>query len=38
MRYNGNGIDLNRDWPTQGFTFRPFAPLSESESRSFAKV
>lgn len=38
MRYNGNGIDLNRDWPSQGYTFRPYAPHSESESRSFAKV
>jgi putative cell wall-binding protein len=38
MRYNGNGVDLNRDWPAQGYTFRPYAPFSESESRSFAKV
>jgi putative cell wall-binding protein len=38
QRYNGNGIDLNRDWPSQGFTFRPYTPLSEPESRSYAKV
>lgn len=38
QRYNGNGIDLNRDWPAQGFTFRPYTPLSEPESRSFANA
>lgn len=38
QRYNGNGVDLNRDWPAQGYTFRPYTPLSESETRSYAKV
>lgn len=38
QRYNGNGIDLNRDWPSQGFTFRPYTPLSEPESRSYANA
>ncbi|HUG83095.1 MAG TPA: cell wall-binding repeat-containing protein [Euzebya sp.] len=38
QRYNGNGVDLNRDWPAQGFTYRPYTPLSEPESRSFARV
>jgi hypothetical protein len=34
QRYNGNGMDMNRDWPTRGFTFRPFTPWSEPETRS----
>jgi uncharacterized repeat protein (TIGR01451 family) len=38
QRYNGNGVDLNRDWPTIGFTYRPYTPASEPEVRSFAKV
>ncbi len=38
QRYNGNGIDMNRDWPARGWTFEPFTPLSEPETRSFAKV
>ena len=38
QRYNGNGVDLNRDWPTQGFTFRPYTPWSEPESRGFGRV
>jgi hypothetical protein len=38
QRYNGNGVDLNRDWPTQGFTNRPYTPWSEPESRAFGKV
>ena len=38
QRYNGNGVDLNRDWPEQGFTYRPYTPWSEPESRSFGKV
>lgn len=38
QRYNGNGVDLNRDWPTQGFTFRPYTPWSEPETRGFGKV
>ncbi|MBW3665262.1 MAG: hypothetical protein KY469_19380 [Actinobacteria bacterium] len=38
QRYNGNGVDLNRDWPTQGFTFRPYTPWSEPETRSFGRV
>ena len=35
QRYNGNGVDMNRDWPTMGFTFRPYTPWSEPETRSF---
>ena len=38
QRYNGNGVDLNRDWPEQGYTFRPYTPWSEPEARSFGKV
>jgi hypothetical protein len=38
QRYNGNGVDMNRDWPTQGFTFRPYTPWSEPETRGFGKV
>ncbi|MFL5780028.1 MAG: M14 family zinc carboxypeptidase, partial [Thermoleophilaceae bacterium] len=38
QRYNGNGVDVNRDWPDVGFAFRPYSPLSEPESRGFARV
>jgi hypothetical protein len=38
QRYNGNGVDLNRDWPTQGYTYRPYTPWSEPETRAFGKV
>jgi hypothetical protein len=38
QRYNGNGVDLNRDWPAVGFTHRPYTPWSEPETRGFGKV
>ncbi len=38
QRYNGNGVDMNRDWPSVGFTFRPYTPWSEPETRGFGKV
>jgi hypothetical protein len=38
QRYNGNGVDLNRDWPTMGFTHRPYTPWSEPETRAFGEV
>jgi hypothetical protein len=38
QRYNGNGVDLNRDWPEKGYTYRPYTPASEPETISFAKV
>ncbi|MDQ3985942.1 MAG: hypothetical protein M3280_05530 [Actinomycetota bacterium] len=38
QRYNGNGVDLNRDWPTEGYTFRPYTPASEPETKAFTKV
>lgn len=36
QRYNGNGVDLNRDWPDIGFSFRPYSGLSEPESQALA--
>ena len=38
QRYNGNGVDLNRDWPDVGFSFRPYSGLSEPESRALSTV
>ena len=38
QRYNGNGMDLNRDWPALGYTFRPFTPWSEPETRTVGAV
>jgi hypothetical protein len=38
QRYNGNGVDMNRDWPTIGFSFRPYTPWSEPETRAFGKT
>ncbi len=38
QRYNGNGADPNRDWPTVGYTFRPYTPSSEPETRAFETV
>jgi hypothetical protein len=38
QRYNGNGVDVNRDWPDVGFAFRPYSPLSEPESQGFSRV
>ncbi|MGH2450353.1 MAG: CARDB domain-containing protein [Candidatus Limnocylindria bacterium] len=35
QRYNGNGVDVNRDWPTSGYTFRPYTPGSEPETKAF---
>jgi hypothetical protein len=34
QRYNGNGVDLNRDWPDIGFSFRPYSGVSEPETRA----
>jgi hypothetical protein len=36
QRYNGNGVDPNRDWPDIGFSFRPYSGLSEPESRAYS--
>lgn len=38
QRYNGNGVDPNRDWPTVGYTFRPYTPGSEPETKHFARA
>jgi len=38
QRYNGNGVDLNRDWPTKGYTFRPYSPGSEPETQAYSRV
>ncbi len=38
QRYNGNGMDLNRDWPEIGYTDPEFTPWSESESRTYGRV
>ena len=38
QRYNGNGVDLNRDWPTIGYTYRPYSPGSEPETKAYAEV
>jgi Zinc carboxypeptidase len=36
QRYNGNGVDLNRDWPTKGYTYKPYSPGSEPETKAYA--
>jgi hypothetical protein len=38
QRYNGDGVDLNRDWPTLGYTFKPYSPGSEPETKAFGAV
>lgn len=38
QRYNGNGVDLNRDWPTKGYTYKPYSPGSEPETKAFGEV
>ncbi|NNF63953.1 MAG: tandem-95 repeat protein [Acidimicrobiia bacterium] len=38
QRYNGNGVDMNRDWPTEGYTFRPYTPWSEPETKAFGQA
>jgi CARDB protein/zinc carboxypeptidase len=35
QRYNGNGVDPNRDWPTIGYTYRGYTPASEPEVKAF---
>ncbi|MGH2711204.1 MAG: M14 family zinc carboxypeptidase [Actinomycetota bacterium] len=38
MRYNGNSVDMNRDWPTVGYTHKPYTPWSEPETKGFGEV
>jgi hypothetical protein len=35
QRYNGNGIDPNRDYPDIGYSFRGYSGNSEPETRAF---
>lgn len=35
QRYNGNGVDPNRDWPDIGFSYRFYSSQSEPEVKSF---
>ena len=37
QRYNGNGMDLNRDWPTIGYTEGQYTPFSEPETRGYGR-
>jgi hypothetical protein len=37
-RGNGNGVDLNRDWPAVGYTQKSHQPWSEPETRAFGEV
>jgi uncharacterized repeat protein (TIGR01451 family) len=34
QRYNGNGVDLNRDFPSKGYAFKPYSPGSEPETQA----
>lgn len=38
QRFNGNGVDLNRDWPTTGYTLKSYSPGSEPETKAFGEV
>ncbi|MDQ4005010.1 MAG: NEW3 domain-containing protein, partial [Actinomycetota bacterium] len=38
QRYNGNGVDLNRDFPTRGYSFKPYSPGSEPETKALTTV
>ncbi len=35
QRYNGNGVDPNRDWPDIGYSYRGYSGGSEPETRAF---
>src|SRR3954454_20077338 len=35
QRYNGNGVDPNRDWPDIGYAFRPYSAVSEPETQAW---
>jgi hypothetical protein len=37
VRGNDNGVDLNREFPTMGWTERDYSPLSEPESKTWHK-
>jgi len=38
QRYNGNGVDLNRDFEDIGYSYRRYSSASEPESRAFTDV
>lgn len=38
QRYNGNGVDLNRDFEDIGYSFRQYSSKSEPESRALSTV
>ncbi|HEX8053781.1 MAG TPA: M14 family zinc carboxypeptidase [Thermoleophilaceae bacterium] len=35
QRYNGNGVDPNRDWPDIGFSYRGYSAISEPETQAW---
>ena len=35
QRYNGNGVDPNRDWPDIGYAFRGYSAVSEPETKGW---
>lgn len=37
QRYNGNGMDLNRDWPGVGYIEEQYTPWSEPETRGYGR-
>jgi hypothetical protein len=38
QRYNGNGMDVNRDWPGMGYSYKPYSPGSEPETQAYMRV
>ena len=38
VRGNGNGVDLNREFPTMGWVDTSYTPLSEPESKAWDKL
>ena len=36
QRYNGNGVDLNREFPGVGYSNPVYSPFVEPEARGFA--
>lgn len=38
QRYNGDGVDLNRNWPTLGYSLRAYKPGSEPEVKAFSRA
>lgn len=38
QRGNGNGVDLNREFPTMGWSYIPYTALSEPESKAWNRI